>query len=82
MSIRYIREHAPTVPEPTAIEKKHLDLADGIALLLVTEDTTDAAAVSFIQTLRGYSKDKDVDMSDKEALVRYFGIVKRTCQLD
>jgi hypothetical protein len=49
-SIRYIREHAPTVPEPTAIEKKHLDLVDGIALLLVTEDTTDVAAVSFIQT--------------------------------
>jgi hypothetical protein len=47
-SIRYVREHAPALPELTNDQRKHLSLVDGIALLLVTEDKSDVAAVSFL----------------------------------
>src|SRR5947207_4566295 len=48
--IRYIREHAHTESVLTDIQRKHLYLLDGIALLLVTGDKSDvAAAVSFVQ---------------------------------
>ncbi|KAN0070807.1 hypothetical protein V8E54_010972 [Elaphomyces granulatus] len=44
-SIRYIREHAPTIVRiRDERRKKHLHLVDAIALLLVTEDKTDVAA--------------------------------------
>jgi hypothetical protein len=49
-NLRYIRQHVPSVPEPTGNRKKHLDLLDGIALLLVTEDKGDVVTVSFVQT--------------------------------
>src|SRR5438270_7423997 len=49
--IKHNRQHAPTVPpQTTGKQGKHLKLLDGIALLLVTEDTSDVAAVSFHQT--------------------------------
>ncbi|KAI9780033.1 MAG: hypothetical protein M1839_007015 [Geoglossum umbratile] len=48
-NLRHIR-HVPSVPEPTRNHKKHLRLLDGIALLLVTKDKGDTAAVSFVQT--------------------------------
>jgi hypothetical protein len=49
--IRYIREHAPTVVRiRDERRKKHLHLVDAIALLLVTEDKSDVAAVSCTRT--------------------------------
>jgi hypothetical protein len=49
-NLRHIRQHVPSVPEPTANQRKHLNLLDGIALLLVTEGKGDVAAVSFVHT--------------------------------
>jgi hypothetical protein len=49
--IRHIREHSPRVTlELTDDQEQHLELLDGIALLLVTDDKADAAAVTFEQT--------------------------------
>src|SRR5436190_14282115 len=49
-SISHIRGHAPTESSLAAQQRKHLSFLDGIALLLVTEDKADVAAVSFLQT--------------------------------
>src|SRR6266487_2600984 len=49
-SISHICGHAPTKSTGAAQQRKHLSLLDGIALLLVTEDKADVAAVSFLQT--------------------------------
>jgi hypothetical protein len=48
--IRRIREHAPMVRKVKDEQRKHLSLVDGIALLLVTDEKADVAAVSFLQT--------------------------------
>jgi len=47
--LRQIREPSPTIPIRRS-QRKRLSFIDGIALLLVTEDGSDVAAVSFLQT--------------------------------
>ena len=49
-SVLRVRERAPTQPLIHNPQMKHLSLLDGIALLLVTEDKADVAAVSFLQS--------------------------------
>ncbi|KAI9770548.1 MAG: hypothetical protein M1840_003138 [Geoglossum simile] len=49
-NLRHIQQHIPSVPEPKGSQKKHLNLLGGIALLLVTGDKGDVAAVSFVHT--------------------------------
>jgi hypothetical protein len=49
-NLRHIRQHVPPVPKWMDNQKKHLNLLDGIALLLVTEGKGDVAAVSFVHT--------------------------------
>ncbi|KAH0556571.1 hypothetical protein GP486_005574 [Trichoglossum hirsutum] len=49
-NLQHIQQHIPSVPEPKGNQKKHLNLLDRIALLLVTEDKGDVAAVSFVHT--------------------------------
>src|SRR5271156_2873240 len=65
---RYIRQHAPTVPILSDIQRKHLNLLDGIALLLVTEDRSDVAAVSFLHTSKSiefyYAKNRPCTASE------------------
>ena len=68
--VRYIREHAPAKPaEITATQRKHLNLLDGIALLLVTEDKSDVAAVSFLQNSKSinffYAKNRPCTAPEK-----------------
>ncbi|KAN0072474.1 hypothetical protein V8E54_009403 [Elaphomyces granulatus] len=68
--VRYIREHAPAKPaEITATQRKHLNLLDGIALLLVTEDKSDMTAVSFLQNSKTinffYAKNRPCTASEK-----------------
>jgi hypothetical protein len=68
--VRYIREHAPAKPaEITATQRKHLNLLDGIALLLVTEDKSDVAAASFLQKSKTinffYAKNRPCTASEK-----------------
>src|SRR6266516_6255915 len=68
--VRYIREHAPTKPAITPTQSKHLNLLNGIALLLVTEDKSDVAAVSFRQTSTSidffYAKNRPCTVSEKD----------------
>ncbi|KAI9766957.1 MAG: hypothetical protein M1839_004665 [Geoglossum umbratile] len=49
-NVRHIQQHVPSAVEPEGHQKKHLNLLDGIALLLVTGDKGDVAAVSFVHT--------------------------------
>jgi hypothetical protein len=76
-SIRYIREHAPTAPKLANKHRRHLDLMDGIALLLVTDDQADVAAVSLMQTSTSinfyYAKNRpctDVETQYVETLLK------------
>ena len=47
-SIRRTRQYVPPAPLLSWNRKKHLNMLDAIALLLVTEDKGDVAAVSFL----------------------------------
>jgi hypothetical protein len=68
-STSHVREPVPIQPLLTCTQKKHLNLLDGIALLLVTEDKADAAAVSSRLTPTSieffYAKNRPCTMSMK-----------------
>lgn len=50
-NITHVRDYSPTVPDTNSPEQqKHLRLLDDIALLLITQSTSDVAAVTFEQT--------------------------------
>ncbi|KAI9853531.1 MAG: hypothetical protein M1813_002073, partial [Trichoglossum hirsutum] len=49
-SVRQIRQHVPPEPLLSGNRQKHLNMLDGIALLLVTEGKGGAAAVSFLHS--------------------------------
>lgn len=50
-NITHVRDYSPTVPDTNSPEQqKHLRLLDDIALLLITQATSDVAAVTFEQT--------------------------------
>ena len=77
---RYVREHAPTVPILSDIQRKHLDLLDGIALLLVTEHRSDVAAVSFLHTSTSiefyYAKNRPCTASERGYIESLLGLVR------
>jgi hypothetical protein len=56
------------VPILSDIQRKHLNLLDGIVLLLVTEDRSDVAAVSFLHTSKSiefyYAKNRPCTTSE------------------
>jgi hypothetical protein len=79
--VRCIREHAPTEPATTTTtQRKHLNLLDGIALLLVTEDKSDVAAVSFLQTSKSieflYAKNRPCTVSEKAYIESLLALIR------
>ena len=76
--VRRVREHAPT---PTSRNRgKHMALIDGIALLLVTDDKSDVAAVSFEQTPTSinffYAKNRPCLASEKNYIDAMLGLIQ------
>jgi hypothetical protein len=58
-SILHIQKHSPKVPPECADnQRRTLELLDGIALLLVTDDKADVAAASFEHTSGGFLRQK------------------------
>jgi hypothetical protein len=78
--IRYIHDHAPTVSAVENERRKHLDLLDGLALILVTGDTSDVAAVSFQQNTSSieffYSKNQPSTATEQQYIESMLKLVK------
>ena len=80
-SVRHIKEHASRPPpQCTSVEKKHLELLDHIALLLVTKSRGDVAAVTMEITATSlkfyFAKNKRCDPSTLSFVNRMLKIIK------